>query len=313
MFDIPILYIVFNRLDTVQRTFPVLQAVKPSKLFIAADGPRANREGEAEKCKQVKEYVTSNINWECTVQTLFREENLGCDKNVSSAITWFFNNVEMGIVLEDDCLADLTFFPFCRELLYKYKDEPKVMHIAGDNPVQYSKLPNHESYYFEPIQHCWGWASWARSWKHFTFELDDSYRIVLETNEYFKNKRTKEQWTNILNRLLSHEIEWWDCKRSLQILKLNGLCINPRNNLVQNIGMNSGVHFEGNDSKAEGRPAIPMEFPLVHPRKLKFNYTQIKKLQNLGKDDPKIIQYIKKILKKLGIFYKLKKLIKGHI
>lgn len=312
MFDIPILYIIFNRLDTVQRTFPVLQAVKPSKLFIAADGPRTNREGEAEKCKQVKEYVTSNINWECTVQTLFREENLGCDKNVSSAITWFFNNVEMGIVLEDDCLADMTFFPYCRELLIKYKDDNRVMHIAGDNPVQYSNLPHNESYYFEKIQHCWGWASWARSWKYFTFELDESYKRVLETNDYFKDKRTREQWTNILNRLLNHEIEWWDCKRSLQILKMNGLCINPRNNLVQNIGMNSGVHFEGNDDKAEGRPAIPMKFPLVHPKKIDFNYKQIKELQKLGLDDPKIIIFVKNILKKLGIFYKLKKLIKGH-
>ena len=109
MFDIPILYIVFNRLDTVQRTFPILQQIKPAKLFIAADGPRASKEGEAEKCKQVKDYVTSNINWDCSVQTLFREENLGCGRNVSAAITWFFENVEMGIILEDDCLPDMSF------------------------------------------------------------------------------------------------------------------------------------------------------------------------------------------------------------
>ena len=313
MFDIPVLYIIFNRLDTVQRTFPVLQAVKPSKLFIAADGPRTNREGEVEKCKQVKEYVTSNINWECTVQTLFREENLGCGKNVSAAITWFFENVEMGIILEDDCLPDMTFFPYCRELLLKYKDEPKVMHIAGDNPVQYSKLKHHESYYFEKIQHCWGWANWANRWKNYDFNINDNYKNVLENNNYFKNPRTKEQWTNLLEQMRTHRIDTWDIQWSYKILEMDGLCINPCNNLIQNIGMNSGVHFEGNDSESDGRPAIPMKFPMVHPKKLDFNYTQIKRLQNLGKDDPIIIQIIKKILKKLGIFYKLKKLIKGHL
>lgn len=313
MFDIPILYIVFNRLDTVQRTFPILQQIKPAKLFIAADGPRASKEGEAEKCKQVKDYVTSNINWDCSVQTLFREENLGCGRNVSAAITWFFENVEMGIILEDDCLPDMSFFPYCRELLLKYKDEPRVMHIAGDNPVQYSTLPHHESYYFEKIQHCWGWANWANRWKYYDFNINDNYKNVLENNNYFKNPRTKAQWSNILEKMRNHSIDTWDIQWSYKILEMDGLCINPCNNLIQNIGMNSGVHFEGNDSDSDGRPAIPMKFPLVHPKKLDFNYKQIKRLQDLGKDDPKIIIFIKTILKKLGIFYKLKKLIKGHV
>lgn len=313
MFDIPVLYIFFNRFDIIKRTFSRLQELQPSQLYIVSDGPRETKDGEKELCQQIRDYITSNINWDCTVHKLFREENLGCDKNVSQSITWFFSQVEMGIVLEEDCLPDITFFPYCKELLLKYKNEPRVMHIAGDNPVQYSNLPHHESYYFEKIQHCWGWASWADRWKYFTFELDDTYKTVLDNNDYFNDKRQKEIWTNILNKILKHEIEWWDCKWSLTIMKMNGLCINPRNNLVQNLGMNSGVHFEGNNSPADGRPAIPMEFPLIHPKKLCFNYKQIKHLQNLGKEDPKIIKVIKKILKKIGIFYKLKKLIKGHI
>lgn len=313
MFDIPILYIVFNRLDTVKRTFPKIREIQPAELYIAADGPRPSKEGEAENCKIVRDYVTSNIDWDCKVHTFFREENLGCGKNVSAAITWFFDNVEMGIILEDDCLPDMTFFPYCRELLLKYKDEPRVMHIAGDNPVQWSKLKHHESYYFEPIQHCWGWANWANRWKNYDFDINDNYKNVLNTNVYFKNPRTKEQWSNLLEQMREHRIDTWDVQWSYKILEMGGLCINPRNNLIQNIGMNSGVHFEGNDSDADGRPAIPMNFPLVHPKKLDFNYREIKKLQNLGKDDPKVIIFIKTILKKLGIFYKLKKLIKGHV
>lgn len=313
MFDIPILYLVFNRLDTVQRTLPILQGLKPVQLFIAADGPRKTKSGEAEMCQKVRDYVTSNINWECKVQTLFRDENLGCQKNVSAAISWFFDNVEMGIVLEDDCLPDMTFFPYCRELLFRYKDDPRVMHIAGDNPLQTSKLKNNESYYFEKIQHCWGWANWARSWKYFNLEVGDEYKELIKTNNYFKNKRVREDWINIFEGLKAHKIDSWAYVWSYKVLQNNGLCINPRNNLVQNIGMDSGIHFTGTNNESDGRPAIPMEFPLVHPKKIDFNYKQIRKLQQIGKDEFIIIRIIKYILKKMGIFYLLKRLIKGHV
>lgn len=313
MFDIPILYLIFNRLDTVQRTLPVLQELKPAQLFIAADGPRASKPGEAENCKRVREYVTHNINWDCEVKTLFRDENLGCQKNVSAAITWFFNNVEMGIVLEDDCLPDMSFFPYCKELLLRYKDDTRVMHIAGDNPLQSSKLPHNESYYFEKIQHCWGWANWARSWKYFEIEIDDNYKKVLATDKYFKDKRTRGQWTEILEDMRNHQIDSWAYLWSYKVLEMGGLCINPKDNLVQNIGMDSGIHFTGTKNESDGRPAIPMQFPLVHPKKIDFNWNQIRKLQKIGKDEFILIQYIKKLLKKLGIFYFLKKIIKGHI
>ena len=105
MFNTPILYIIFNRLDTVKRTFPKIKNQQPIELFIAADGPRPEKEGEAEKCKEVREWILANIDWNCKIHTLFQEENLGCGINVSKAITWFFENVEQGIILEDDCLA----------------------------------------------------------------------------------------------------------------------------------------------------------------------------------------------------------------
>ena len=104
MFETPILYIIFNRIDTVQQTFPVIKKQKPKHLYVAADGPRIEKSGEAEKCNQVRNWVLSQIDWDCEVKTLFREDNLGCGKGPASAISWFFENVEQGIILEDDCL-----------------------------------------------------------------------------------------------------------------------------------------------------------------------------------------------------------------
>ena len=118
-----VLFLVFNRLDTTKQVFEAIQQAKPPRLYVAADGARELKEGEAEIVKAVREFVIQNIDWECEVKTLFREQNHGCKMAVSGAIDWFFANEEKGIILEDDCLPSQSFFWFCEELLYKYKDD----------------------------------------------------------------------------------------------------------------------------------------------------------------------------------------------
>ena len=128
-----VLFLIFNRLDTTKQVFEAIRQAKPPRLYIAADGARSSREGEAEKVQAVREYIIQNIDWECEVKTLFREQNLGCKYAVSGAIDWFFENEEMGIILEDDCLPSQSFFWFCEELLERYKDDMRVWHIGGSN------------------------------------------------------------------------------------------------------------------------------------------------------------------------------------
>src|SRR5262245_55441705 len=99
----PILLLVFNRPETTSRVFQAIRAVRPNKLYVAADGPRSDRAGEAERCVEVRRIATA-VDWPCEMRTLFREENLGCRRAVSGAITWFFEQEEAGIILEDDCL-----------------------------------------------------------------------------------------------------------------------------------------------------------------------------------------------------------------
>ena len=123
-FDTPILFIVFNRPDCADKVFEEIRSIRPKRLFVAADGPRSNQPGEKEKCDLVQK-ITLRIDWECELKTLFRESNLGCKKAVSSAIDWFFEHVEEGIILEDDCLPDLSFFRFCQELLEIYRDDKR--------------------------------------------------------------------------------------------------------------------------------------------------------------------------------------------
>ena len=160
-FTTPILYLAFNRLDLVKRTFAQIQKVKPTKVFIACDGPRTEKEkGETDG---VRKWILENINWECEVKTLFRKKNLGCRLASNGAIDWFFKSVKEGIVLEDDDLANESFFKFCEEMLEKYRNEKKVMSISGYNFIRNLRIK--ESYYFSKYFECWGFALWKRSWE----------------------------------------------------------------------------------------------------------------------------------------------------
>jgi hypothetical protein len=153
MFETPILFLVFNREDATQQVFETIRRQKPKHLFVAADGARKNKPGEADVCLRVKDIATQ-IDWDCELKTLFREENLGCQTAVSTAITWFFEQVEQGIILEDDCLPDPSFFPYCEELLHKYKDDARIGHISG-NCFLPDLVDKNYSYNFSCVSHIW--------------------------------------------------------------------------------------------------------------------------------------------------------------
>ena len=142
----PILFLIFNRPDTTYIVFEKIREFKPEKLFIAADGPRENNLEDIKNCEKARA-VIDHIDWDCDVKLLFREQNLGCGLGVSSAITWFFDHVEYGIILEDDCVPDLSFFDYATELLKRYKDEPRVMMIAGTNCL-FNQVKRDKSYFF---------------------------------------------------------------------------------------------------------------------------------------------------------------------
>ncbi|MDD3437175.1 MAG: hypothetical protein PHC64_08505 [Candidatus Gastranaerophilales bacterium] len=141
-----VLFLIFNRTDTTQKVFGQIRVAKPPRLYIASDGSREGRAGEKEAVEELRKWVLENIDWDCQVKTLFREQNLGCGKAVSSAITWFFNQEADGIILEDDCLPSQSFFNYCEELLDYYKEDKRIWHISGANLLRTTDLE--ESYYF---------------------------------------------------------------------------------------------------------------------------------------------------------------------
>jgi len=236
MYNIPILFIIFNRLDTTEQVFEQIRKQKPKYLYITADGPRKDREDDNENCKKTRAII-DRIDWDCELKTLFREENLGCGKAVSGAITWFFENVEMGIILEDDCLPHEDFFPYCEELLIKYKDNKEVKMISGDN-FQNGIKRGDASYYFSAYTHIWGWATWKRTWQEYDFSLENiskkEFKNILK--QYCFSWSERQVWLDKFILMKKKSIDTWDYQFTFCVWNNKGLNIIPNVNLISNIG-----------------------------------------------------------------------------
>lgn len=261
----PLLFLVFNRPETTARVFEAIRRARPPRLYVAADGPRPHREGEAELCRQTRAIATA-VDWPCEVKTLFREKNLGCGRAVAGAVSWFFEQEPEGVILEDDVLPHPDFFCFCDALLERYRDDARIMHISGDN-FQLGLRRGAASYYFSTFTHVWGWASWARAWKHFDLSLPGLTGFVREgLPGLIAESEGREHVRRELLRTRAGELDTWDYPWSYAILRQGGLCAMPNHNLVSNIGFGGGTHCLSTDIWAYLEPAPLPE--LIHPERV---------------------------------------------
>ncbi len=269
----PILLIIFNRPDTTARVFAEIRAAKPKQLFIAADGPRS--EAEQELCSTTRSIV-DRVDWECEVKTLFRDKNLGLGFGVDSAITWFFENVEQGIILEDDCLPSPSFFEFCEAMLEKYKNNENVGIISGDNFIQEDILeeinPNKDEYYFIRPLYLWGWATWRRAWDKHDLEMRNwpAFQRDHYLERAFKSRNVSRLYNDLFEFLYSKGTRVWDIPWFFSCLTNNMLCLVPPRNLVSNIGI-IGTHST-EESTLNNIKIVPISIEtLQHPEEVAVN------------------------------------------
>lgn len=267
-FETAVLLLVFNRLDTTKLVFETIKQVKPPKLYIASDGARQNNDSEKQLVQEIRDWLVGQIDWKCEVKTLFREQNLGLKIAVSSAIDWFFENEEMGIIMEDDCLPSQSFFWFCQELLIKYKNDLRIWHISG-NVVKTEHIHHNEnSYFFGGIYgYIWGWATWRDRWKHYDVTMKEFPEFIKKeyVNDLYNDDKIIKSMFNELEKTYKGLNSWahaWSFTR----FKNNGLTINPIINMIRNIGFgNKSTHTH---SKKDFRADLKHEdinFPLKHP------------------------------------------------
>ena len=264
----PILFIIFNRPYESKIVFEMIRKVSPDRLYIAADGPRPNNELDIEQCEIARDLI-NYVDWPCEVFTLLREKNLGCKIAVSSAISWFFEKEEEGIILEDDCLPHVDFFRFCDEMLNRYRNETKVAHITGSN-LQDGIKRGDSSYYFSNFTYVWGWASWRRVWKNYDVNLSflepaNSFSIL---NNLTRKLKYKLFFKHILKAVRNGQIDTWDYQYTFLNIFNRSLTIVPNLNLISNIGFNANATHTTSETKDSKVPLDKITFPLIHPENI---------------------------------------------
>jgi hypothetical protein len=262
----PVAFFIFRRPETTARVFEVIRKARPRRLLIVADGPR--NDDERARCEAARAIV-EQVDWDCEVLRNYSDSNLGLRKRMSSGLDWVFEQCAEAIILEDDCLPDITFFRFCQELLEKYRDEPRVMHISGDCFAP--DASQHVSYAFLRFPHVWGWATWSRAWRHYDVDLRDWQTDSGKTAflERFSTRAQRAYWKNVLQSIVDGKINTWDFQWSFACIRQNGLSICPALNLVTNIGFGSDatntvddtVHLSNLEMKS-------ISFPLRHPAEI---------------------------------------------
>lgn len=274
--NLAILLIFFARPNTLEKVFEAIKKAKPSKLFLACDGPREGHQNDAKMIEECKKIV-EDIDWECEVHKKYSETNLGCGQGPSSAITWAFTFVDRLVILEDDCVPDESFFPFMSEMLTRYANDNRIGLISGFN--HFKDWDCHgDSYFFTKCGATLGWGTWKRVWDKYDYHVEginNPHVLDLLEKEVIDKKGGRircRDWKKAFKETKEKKVNYWDIQFGFLKYSQSYLCIVPKSNLIYNIGCGPGsTHTESQQSSnwKPGQilfmPTTKMEFPLKHP------------------------------------------------
>ena len=260
----PVVLLLFNRPGVTRQVVDRVAQARPRSVYLVADGPRADSPADADLCAEVREIATS-ADWYGQVHTLFAETNMGLKARVSSGLDWVFDNEDSAIILEDDCLADPSFFPFATELLHRYADNPEIGVVSGNNFLR-GRYVDDYSYYFSPDVRIWGWATWSRVWRDFSqnglnhqWSMDEARQVVSRIQSSARRQSLIREAEKV------HRLNSWALPFVLHAQREDYLSIVPRENLVTNIGFGADSTHTKFESFTAEVSTKSIDFPLVHP------------------------------------------------
>lgn len=239
----PILFLFFNRKDTTLKVFEKIKEYQPHDLYLACDGARPHKNGEETIVQSLRKTIKESINWECNIHFRFLDENLGCRDAVSGAISWFFQHEEKGIILEDDCLPESSFFDFCSSMLDRYEHDLRISMITGTNYHIDMSDEIKEPYFFSNHYSIWGWATWRRAWEKYDITEKNWAKHKAAKNHLYVNNSffAYKNYEYIFDLIANGEINAWGIQWTYTCLFQHGLCITPTKNQISNIGLD-GTH-----------------------------------------------------------------------
>jgi hypothetical protein len=252
-----VLLLGFCRADNFIQVAERVGAAGVNTIYVALDGPRDGRPGDIDNLNRIKAFV-DQMEKGCIIHRLYREHNLGCARAVSEAITWFLDDCEEGIILEDDCLPDVSFFSYCAQMLDHYRHDTRIMQIAGFNKLSGSYL-NDKHYFFSQVGWCWGWATWKRAWALFDPEM--KALAELEHEPFMLHYPFGRERVRRFKRICDAKMNSWYYPWGFSFTINHGLTVVPCHSLVQNTGIKSSRSV----SNGKAQPVHKIEttpFPL---------------------------------------------------
>jgi hypothetical protein len=265
-FGVPVVLVMFNRPKHTRAVFDQIAAIRPKELFVIADGPRPDRPDDVAKCRESRA-VLDRVDWHCDLHTNFSDSNLGCRRRVSSGLDWVFDRVDRAVIVEDDCVPDPSFFPFCAELLDLYQDEPRVRTISGTNFL-FGKARTRWSYHFSSYHSIWGWATWRRSWQRVDMAMRQWPQVRDEGwigDMVGGNRKWAKFWAIRFDRVYEGRTDSWAYPYLFSCWLDDSLAVTPNWNLVSNTGIGEGATHTPEAARYLNSPVETMRFPLVHP------------------------------------------------
>ena len=262
-----VLFIVFNRFETTKQVFMSIKKARPPKLYIASDGPRDLVEGEIEKVNYIRNFINSNIDWDCEVKTLYRDQNLGCKLAVSGAIDWLFENEDMGIILEDDCLPTNSFFQFMEESLERYQKTLSVLMVSGYNGFNF-KIPFSNDIFKSKFCSVWGWGTWRDRWLMYDLNIKswNKYYNQNDLSSHFYFNFVKNKFVQHFDDVRFYSYDTWDFQLQYLAFSKNLCCLYPKINQVENIGF-VGAHSTGKtySHKVKANEFFDLDYKIIKP------------------------------------------------
>lgn len=264
----PVALAIFRRPDLTERVLETVRRARPSRLFVFADAARPGDHDEAEACARARALIDS-VDWDCEVETDFAAEHLGVRRRIASGLDWVFARTEEAIILEDDCVADPSFFRYCDELLDRYRDDERVWSISG-NDFRFHAAPAAADYSFSRYPLIWGWASWARAWRNYDERIEAWQRLRGSgwLEELLGDPLAATYWARMFEGVRDG-LDTWDYGWVLASWIGGGLCAVPTTNLVSNHGFRpDATHTRpdpANLSPFAALPTVAVGSPLRHP------------------------------------------------
>ena len=279
--DVPVSIVFFNRYEPLKEVFDAVRKARPSKLFLIQDGARAEKINDLEDILKCREIV-SKIDWPCEVFKNYSKENFGCGQRVKSGLDWVFEHVDRTIILEDDCVPSQAFFPFCEELLEKYKNDDRVSQICGMNHLGIYE-DTEDSYFYSNTGSCWGWATWKRTWDLMEYSMpyieDQQLMDIFKANYLMQKNNKGNEYYNHGKRLRkalkdNKRLSAWTYQFNMTKYLYSQFNIVSKYNMINNIGMT-----EDSTHTASSYNLLPsgirdvyfmktyeIKFPLKHPK-----------------------------------------------